>query len=113
MAIYRLGSDVPHIPESAYVAPGATIIGKVRLGERATIWPGVVIRGDDETITIGDDSNVQDGSVLHADPGCPIVIGARVTIGHQATVHGCTIGDGALVGMQAIVCNRAVIGADS
>jgi len=112
MAIYRLGEHAPRIPASAYVSAEATIIGRVTLGERASVYPGAVIRGDDDTIVLGDDTNVQDGAVLHVDPGCPMVVGARVTVGHQATLHGCTIGDGTLVGLQAIVYNRATIGRD-
>jgi carbonic anhydrase/acetyltransferase-like protein (isoleucine patch superfamily) len=112
MAIYRLGEDSPRIPQSAYVAPEATVIGKVTLGERASVWPGAVIRGDDDTITVGANTNIQDCAVLHVDPGCPMAIGADVTVGHQATLHGCTIGDGTLIGLQAIVYNRAVIGRD-
>ncbi len=112
MAIYRLGDATPRIPASAYVAPGATVIGRVTLGERASVWPGAVIRGDDDTIRVGDDTNVQDGAVLHVDPGIPMSIGKAVTIGHQAMLHGCTIGDGTLVGIQAIVYNKAVIGHD-
>jgi carbonic anhydrase/acetyltransferase-like protein (isoleucine patch superfamily) len=112
MAIYRLGNATPHVPASAYVAPGAAVIGKVMLGEHASIWPGAVVRGDDDTITIGDNSNVQDGAVLHVDPGIPLVVGRNVTIGHLASLHGCTIGDGTLVGIGAIVYNRSVIGRD-
>jgi len=110
MAIYRLGDDTPIIPSSAYVANEATVIGKVTLGERASVWPGAVIRGDNEPIRIGDGSNVQDNAVLHTDPGFPLTIGANVTIGHQAMLHGCTVGDGALIGIQALVMNGAVIG---
>jgi carbonic anhydrase/acetyltransferase-like protein (isoleucine patch superfamily) len=110
MAIYRIGNDTPRIPASAYVAPGATVIGKVTLGEHASVWPGAVVRGDDDAIRIGDNTNVQDGAVLHVDPGLPMSVGANVTIGHQAMLHGCTIGDGALIGIQAIVYNKAVIG---
>ena len=113
MAIYRLGDATPVIPESAYVATEATVVGRVMLGERSSLWPGVVIRGDDDTITIGDDTNVQDGTVLHADLDCPLRLGVGVTVGHQAMLHGCTIGDNSLIGMQAIVLNRAVIGRDS
>lgn len=112
MAIYRLGDRAPQIPASAWVAPEATLIGNVRLGERASVWPGAVLRGDGDTITVGDETNIQDGAVLHVDPGCPLTLGARVTVGHQATVHGCTIGDGTLVGLQAVILNRAVIGRD-
>ncbi len=112
MAIYRLGDATPRVPASAYVAPGATVIGRVTLGEKATIWPGAVIRGDDDAIAIGDNTNVQDGAVLHVDPGIPMTIGRDVTVGHQAMLHGCTIGDGTLIGIQAIVYNRAAIGRD-
>src|SRR5436190_1492457 len=110
VAIYQLGSDVPAIPDSAYVAAEATVIGKVTLGERVSLWPGVVIRADDDTIVIGDDSNVQDCAVLHVDPGLPLLIGSGVTVGHHAMLHGCSIGDGTLVGIRALVYNKAVIG---
>jgi carbonic anhydrase/acetyltransferase-like protein (isoleucine patch superfamily) len=110
MSIYQLGDDEPEIPASAYVAPEATVIGKVTLGEHVSIWPGAVIRGDNDAIQIGDASNVQDGAVLHVDPGYPLKIGAHVTIGHQAMLHGCTVGDGSLIGIQAVVLNGAVIG---
>ena len=88
------------------------MIGRVSFGERTSVWPGAVIRGDDDTIVIGDNSNVQDGAVLHVDPGYPMSIGTNVTVGHQAMLHGCTIGDGSLVGIQAIVYNKAIIGRD-
>ena len=112
MPIYQLGNDIPIIPASVYVAPDATLIGKVILGENASVWPGVVIRGDNDAITIGNGSNVQDNAVLHADPGFPLTVGDDVTIGHQAMLHGCTIGDGSLIGIQAVVMNGAVIGKD-
>jgi carbonic anhydrase/acetyltransferase-like protein (isoleucine patch superfamily) len=112
MAIYQLGDRVPVIPASCYIAPEAVIIGSVTLGERVNVLFGAVIRGDDEPIVIGDDSNVQDNAVLHTDPGCPLTIGKGVTIGHQVMLHGCTIGDGALIGVQAVVLNQAVIGKD-
>ena len=112
MALYRLGKDAPNIPASAYVANEATVIGKVTLGERSSVWPGAVLRGDDEAIHIGHGSNVQDGAVLHTDPGLPLTIGDNVTVGHQAMLHGCTIGDGSLIGIQALVYNKAVIGKD-
>ena len=89
-----------------------SIIGRVRLGERASVWPGAVLRGDDDTIEIGDETNIQDGAVLHVDPGLPMKIGRGVTIGHQAMLHGCTIGDGALIGIGAVIYNKAVIGRD-
>jgi carbonic anhydrase/acetyltransferase-like protein (isoleucine patch superfamily) len=112
MPIYQLGEDKPAIPSSAYIAAEATVIGKVTLGENVSIWPGAVLRGDNEPLTIGAGSNVQDSAVLHADPGFPLNIGASVTVGHQAMLHGCTIGDGTLIGIQAVVMNGAVIGKD-
>ncbi|OVZ60386.1 gamma carbonic anhydrase family protein [Pigmentiphaga sp. NML080357] len=110
MAVYQLGADAPHIPASAYVAEGATVIGKARLGENASVWPGAVIRADNDDIVLGDSSNVQEGAVLHTDPGLKLIVGDYVTVGHQAMLHGCTIGDGSLIGIQAVVLNRAVIG---
>ena len=110
MAIYQLGDDIPLVPSSAYVAEDAVIIGKVMLGEHASIWPGAVIRADNDTISVGDNSNIQDGTVLHADPGFPLKIGNNVTVGHLVMLHGCTIGDGSLIGIQAVVMNGAVIG---
>ena len=112
MAIYQLDEHVPVVPDSAYVSDEAAVIGRVRLGQDASVWPGAVIRADNDTIVIGDRSNVQDGAVLHVDPGYPMNVGADVTIGHLAMLHGCTIGDGALVGIGAIVFNSAVIGRD-
>jgi len=112
MPIYQLGDRVPVIPASCYIAPEATVIGSVILGERVTIMFGAVVRGDEEPIVIGDDSNVQDNAVLHTDPGCPITIGKGVSIGHQVMLHGCTIGDGSLIGVAAVVLNSAVIGKD-
>jgi carbonic anhydrase/acetyltransferase-like protein (isoleucine patch superfamily) len=112
VAIYRLNDDAPVIPATAWVAESAHVIGRVRLGEYASVWYGAVLRGDNEWITIGDRSNVQECAVLHVDPGHPLVIGRGVTVGHQAMVHGCTIGDGSLVGIQAVILNDAKIGAD-
>ncbi|QDV68249.1 putative lipopolysaccharide biosynthesis O-acetyl transferase WbbJ [Rosistilla carotiformis] len=113
MAIYRLGDRIPTLAPDCFVAQEATLIGRVAIGAEATVWPGAVLRGDIELIDIGARSSVQDGTVMHTDPGCPLTVGEGVTIGHQATLHGCTIGDGALIGMQAIVLNRAVIGRNS
>ena len=93
-----------------YVAPGAKLIGRVVLEDRATVWFGAIARADNEPIVIGPSSNVQDGAVLHADPGFPLTIGAHCTVGHQAMLHGCTVGDGSLVGIGAVVLNGAVIG---
>jgi len=112
MPIYQLGDKSPQIHPSAYVADEATVIGEVILGERASVWPGVVIRGDNEPIRIGAESNVQDGAVLHADPGFPLTIGVGVSIGHQAMLHGCAIGDYTLIGIQSVILNGAVIGRD-
>jgi carbonic anhydrase/acetyltransferase-like protein (isoleucine patch superfamily) len=110
MTVYRLDDKTPQVSASAYIAAEATVIGRVTIGERASFWSGAVARGDNETIAIGADTNIQEGAVLHADPGSPLSIGARVTVGHQAMLHGCTIGDGTLVGIQAVVLNDAVIG---
>ena len=110
MAIYQLGALAPRIADSAWVADSAVVIGNVELAEAASIWFGAVLRGDTESLSIGVRSNVQDGSVLHADPGFPLVVGAGVTIGHQVMLHGCTIGDDSLVGIQAVVLNGARIG---
>ncbi|QRF89268.1 gamma carbonic anhydrase family protein [Alcaligenes faecalis] len=113
MPIYQLDEHSPQIHDSSFVAAEATLIGKVVLKEHSSVWPGAVIRGDNETITVGVGSNVQEGAVLHTDPGYPLDIGDHVTIGHQAMLHGCTIGEGALIGIQAVVLNGAVIGRDS
>lgn len=110
MPIYRLGEHAPVIPATAFVAPEAALIGKVTLGENTGVWFGAVIRGDNEPIVIGEGTNVQECAVLHNDLGFPLTIGAHVTVGHQAVVHGCTIGDGSLIGIQAVVMNGAVIG---
>ena len=100
----------PQIAEDAYVAPTACLIGDVRLSARSSVWFGAVLRGDNEPITVGPGSNVQDNSVLHADPGFPLVIEEDVTVGHLAMLHGCTIGAGSLVGIGAVVLNGARIG---
>jgi carbonic anhydrase/acetyltransferase-like protein (isoleucine patch superfamily) len=110
MAIYKLGDISPTIAASAYVAPNASVIGKVLLAEHSSVWFGAVLRGDNEIISIGVNSNVQDGAVLHTDPGFPLMVGADVSVGHQAMLHGCTVGVGSLIGIQAIVLNAAVIG---
>lgn len=113
MAIYQLGDWVPRIAASAWVADGARVIGNVTLEEDASIWYGAVLRGDNDLITVGRASNVQDGSVLHTDAGIRLTLGAHVTVGHQVMLHGCTIGDGTLVGIQSVVLNGARIGANS
>lgn len=110
MAIYQLGDDVPEIHPAAFVADSATVIGKVHLAERASVWFGTVIRGDTDHIRIGRGSNIQDNSVLHTDAGIELLIGEDVTVGHQCVLHGCSIGDGSLIGIGAIVLNNARIG---
>jgi len=108
---YRLGDHALETADDAYwIAPTAVVIGRVRLEHAASVWWGAVLRGDNEPITVGRGSNVQDGCVLHTDPGYPLTIGADVTIGHLAMLHGCTIGDGALIGIGATVLNGAKIG---
>ena len=113
--IHTLDGVHPSLPEdgSAWVAPNAAIIGRVTLGRQTSIWFGAVVRGDDDDIVIGDRSNVQDGAILHTDPGFPMTIGADVTIGHQAMLHGCIIEDNVLIGMGACIMNGARIGRNS
>ncbi len=112
MAIYELDGIGPTFPGSGdyWVAENATLIGNIILEENASVWFGAVLRGDNEPITIGENSNVQDGSVLHTDMGSPLTIGRNVTVGHLAMLHGCTIGDGSLIGIGALVMNNARIG---
>lgn len=112
MAVYRLGELVPRLPPEGryFVAPGAQVIGNVVIGEMASVWFAAVIRGDNEPIVIGSGSNVQDGCVFHVDPGFPLTLGENVTVGHQAILHGCSVGDGSLIGMGATVLNGARIG---
>ncbi|MES2259088.1 MAG: gamma carbonic anhydrase family protein [Pseudomonadota bacterium] len=110
MTIYQLGADAPEIDASAFVAENATVIGKVTLLAHSSVWYGATIRGDNERITIGEGSNVQEAAVLHTDLGYPMTLGKNVTVGHQAMLHGCTIGDGTLIGIQAVVLNGAKIG---
>jgi carbonic anhydrase/acetyltransferase-like protein (isoleucine patch superfamily) len=113
MPIYRLGDATPQIDPSAWVADNATLIGHVTLGPGANVWYGAVLRGDNEPIVIGARSSVQENAVLHTDPGRPLTVGEDVTIGHMAMLHGCTIGDGSLIGIQAVLLNGAVIGRGS
>ncbi|WP_334174849.1 gamma carbonic anhydrase family protein [Pseudoxanthobacter sp.] len=112
MALYELDGIRPALPEAGryWVAPDAVLIGKVRLDDEASVWFGAVLRGDNELIHVGPRTNIQDGSVLHTDMGCPLTIGAGCTIGHRATLHGCLIGENSLIGMGATVLNRARIG---
>lgn len=110
MAIYELDGVAPQVAASSWVADSAQVMGRVQLGEDTSVWFGTVVRGDTDTITIGAGTNVQDASVLHADHGMPLVIGRGVTVGHKVMLHGCTIGDNALIGIGAIVLNGARIG---
>lgn len=107
---YTLKGKVPTIHPHSYVAPGAKLIGDVELQEDATVWFNAVLRGDEEKITVGKGSNIQDGCIVHTDPGFPVNVGESVTVGHLVTLHGCTVEDGALIGMGATVLNGAVIG---
>ena len=109
MPIYRLGNRIPQIHPTAFIADNAVIIGDVVIEAHASVWFNAVIRADNDRITIGENSNIQDGSVLHADPGHPLTIGKNVTVGHMAMLHGCTIGDGTMIGIRATVLNGAVV----
>lgn len=113
MPIYELDGARPEVDQDCFIAPDAVLIGKVRVRKGASIWFGAVLRGDNEVITVGEDSNVQDHSIIHADPGQPVTIGRGVTIGHRVIVHSALVGDGSLVGMGAILLNRARIGRES
>lgn len=113
MAIFQLAQDIPAVDPSAFVAESAAVIGKVRLAVNASVWFNATLRGDNELIDIGENSNVQEGAVLHTDMGSPLTLGKNVTVGHQAMLHGCTIGDGSLIGIQAVVLNGAKIGKGS
>lgn len=110
MPIYGLGSRIPQLHDESWVAENATLIGSVVLHRNASVWFNAVLRGDNEPITVGENTNIQDGSVLHADPGVPLTIGANVTVGHMVMLHGCTIGEGSLIGIKSVILNKAVIG---
>ena len=109
MALYSIDDVAPTLAAGAWAAPSADLIGDVQISARASVWFGAVIRADNTPILIGEDSNIQDGAIGHSDPGFPLTIGARVTVGHQAILHGCTIADDVLIGMGAKVLNGAVI----
>jgi carbonic anhydrase/acetyltransferase-like protein (isoleucine patch superfamily) len=113
MAIYQLGEHVPDVAGSAWVADSAQVIGRVTLAEDASVWFNATLRGDSEHLSIGRGSNIQDGSVLHADAGFPLVLGEGVTVGHQVMLHGCTVGENSLIGIGAVVLNGARIGRNS
>ncbi len=110
MALYELDGLTPQLADTAWVADSAQVMGNVTLAADSSVWFGVTVRGDTETIAIGQGSNIQDGSVLHADVGMPLVVGDNVTVGHKVMLHGCTIGDESLIGIGAIVLNGAKIG---
>ncbi|MDH5539223.1 MAG: gamma carbonic anhydrase family protein [Rhizobacter sp.] len=110
MAIYQLDEIVPRVAATAWVADSAQVIGNVELDEGANVWFGAVLRGDNEVLRVGRGSNIQDGSVVHSDPGFPLTLGDNVTIGHKVMLHGCTVGDGSLIGIGAVVLNGARIG---
>jgi carbonic anhydrase/acetyltransferase-like protein (isoleucine patch superfamily) len=109
MPLYAINDVAPQLGQAAWVAPSADLIGDVRLGARASVWFGAVIRADNTPIVVGEDSNIQDGSVCHSDAGFPLSIGARVTVGHQAILHGCTVADDCLIGLGARILNGAMI----
>ena len=115
MAVYILGNETPELPadDEYWIAPNAAVIGRVILKKNASVWWGATLRSDNDPITIGEGSNVQDGSVLHTDIGIPLTIGRGVTVGHQVMLHGCSIGDNTLIGIGSLVMNRAVIGKNS
>ena len=110
MPLYEIDGDIPKLANGAWVAPSADLIGDVRLGARASVWFGAVIRADNTPIILGEETNFQDGAIGHSDPGAPLTIGARVTVGHQAILHGCTVADDCLIGMGARVLNGAFLG---
>ncbi len=113
MNLYTFENSNPEIKETSYIAPNASLIGRVKIGEKSSIWFNTVLRGDMENITIGDESNIQDLSMGHADPGFPLIVGNRVTIGHNCILHGCKIEDDCLIGMGAIIMNGVIIGRGS
>ena len=110
MSLYEIDGAAPQLAEGAWAAPSADLIGDVRLGPRASVWFGAIIRADNTPILLGEETNFQDGAIGHSDPGAALTIGARVTVGHQAILHGCTISDDCLVGMGARILNHAFLG---
>ena len=109
MPIYKLGNHTPQIDPQCWIAPNATVIGQVHLARNVSIWWNSTLRGDKDLISIGENSNIQDGSVLHTDPGIHLTVGRNVTVGHMVMLHGCTIGDGALIGIGSILLNRSCL----
>jgi len=110
MPIYAIGAKHPQLADPVWIAPNATVIGDVRLARNVSVWWNATLRADNDPITVGENTNIQDGSTLHTDEGVPLTIGAGVTVGHMVMLHGCTVGDGCLIGIGSIVLNRAVIG---
>ena len=110
--IYTLGALAPRYAGDTWVADSASVVGDVRFGHRTSVWFNAVVRADNDSITLGDDCNVQDGAVLHVDDGFPLTLGAGVSIGHMAMLHGCTVGENTLIGIKAVILNGAVIGRD-
>jgi carbonic anhydrase/acetyltransferase-like protein (isoleucine patch superfamily) len=110
MPVYTIADLSPAIAASCYIAPNASVIGSVALAENVSVWFGAILRADNDSVSIGANSNVQDAAVMHTDPGFPLRVGTNVSIGHQAMLHGCSVGDGTLIGIQAVVMNGAVIG---
>ena len=110
MPVYSLGETAPVIDADSWIAPDANVIGKVEIRQGVSVWFGATIRGDNEPIVVGENTNIQDSSILHTDEGIPLLVGAEVTVGHHVMLHGCTIGDGSLIGIGAVVLNGAVIG---
>lgn len=113
MPVYSLGAHTPKIDPQSWIAPNATVIGQVHLARNVSIWWNTTLRGDTDLITIDENSNIQDGSVLHTDKGLRLIVGRNVTVGHMVMMHGCTIGDGCLIGIGAVLLNRSVIGKNS
>ncbi len=109
MSVYSLDGILPHIDKTAFIAPNATLIGNIRVGSHSSVWFNTVIRGDFESIIIGENSNIQDLTMCHADTGKPLTIGNRVTVGHNCVIHGCTIEDDCLIGMGVVIMNGAII----
>ncbi len=110
MPLYALGDVAPELEDGCWIAPTASVIGRVRLGRDVSVWWGAVLRGDMDLITVDEGTNIQDGAILHTDAGVQLVLGRHVTVGHRAILHGCTVGDGTLIGIGATVLNHARIG---